>query len=199
MTNASRTGGTGPTGLIGLLVRLHDGVFSGLERTLSGWFTGVAARFAFASVLLLYYLNSAWGKFGDGVFGFLSPSSGAYVSILPKVMEANGYDESALAWYYDVIVYLGTWTEIVLPILILVGLFTRLAALGMIFFVIVQSYVDIVGHGIDAKSIGSMFDRLPDAVIWDQRLLWVFVLAVIVVHGAGRLSLDHLLARARQP
>lgn len=196
MTNVSRTGGTG---LIGLLVRLHDGIFSGLERALSGWFTGFAARFAFASVLLLYYLNSAWGKFGEGVFGFLSPSSGAYVSILPKVMEANGYDESALAWHYDVIVYLGTWTEIVLPILILVGLFTRLAALGMIFFVIVQSYVDIVGHGIDAKSIGSMFDRLPDAVIWDQRLLWVFVLVVIVVHGAGRLSLDHLLARARQP
>jgi putative oxidoreductase len=187
-----------PAGPLGAVIRLHDTVFSGLQAALAGWFTGLAARVVFASVLLLYYLNSSWGKFSDGVFGFLSPSSGAYVSILPKVMEANGYDENALAWPYDVIVYLGTWTEFVLPLLIVVGLFSRLAALGMIFFVIVQSYVDVTQHGLDAKSVGAMFDRMPDAIIWDQRLLWVFVLVVIVVHGAGRLSLDHLLARPRR-
>lgn len=187
-----------PVGPLGAAMRLHGTFFSGLQAALAGWFTGLAARVVFASVLLLYYLNSSWAKFSDGIFGFLSPSSGAYVSILPKVMEARGYDETALAWPYDVIVYLGTWTEFVLPLLIVVGLFSRLAALGMIFFVIVQSYVDVTQHGLDARSVGAMFDRMPDAIIWDQRLLWVFVLAIIVVHGAGRLSLDHLFTRHRE-
>jgi len=183
-------------GLIGMVVRLHHTVFSAIERATAGWFTGFAARFAFASVLLFYYLNSGWQKLGDGVFGFLSPSLGAYASILPPIMEQYGFDVAAIPFFpWHVIVLLGTWAELLLPIMIVIGLFSRIAALGMIVFVAVQSYVDINFHGLEGKFIGSMFDRLPDAVIFDQRLMWVFILALIVVKGPGKLSIDHLLAK----
>ena len=38
---------------------------------------------------------------------------------------------------------------------------------------------------VDAGTIGALFDRFPDSVILDQRLLWIFPLAYLVVKGAG--------------
>jgi putative oxidoreductase len=181
---------------LGAIVRLHNTVFSRLQRLLAGWFNGFAARFAFASLLLFYYLNSGWNKLGDGLFGFLHPSTGAYASILPPVFEQYGYSEAALPFFpWHVIVLVGTWSEILLPLLVVVGLFGRVAALGMIAFIVVQSYVDVTYLGLEGKFIGSMFDRFPDAVIFDQRMLWIFVLLMIVVNGPGKLSLDYLLGR----
>jgi putative oxidoreductase len=57
---------------------------------------------------------------------------------------------------------LGTWTEFLLPILLLIGLFTRLAALGMAGFVVVQTWVDVMGHG---AALGSLFDRHANGLI----------------------------------
>ncbi|MEM9999358.1 MAG: DoxX family protein [Pseudomonadota bacterium] len=185
-----------PTGPIGAIVNLHNLVFGALSKAGQSWLTGLSARFAFASVLLLYYMNSGWQKLGDGIFGFLNPSIGAYASILPSVMEQYGFDPSAIPFFpFGMIVYAGTWTELLLPILIVVGLFSRLAALGMIFFVMVQTYVDVNFHGLEDRFIGSMFDRFQDAIVWDQRFLWVFVLAIIVINGPGKLSLDYWLGR----
>lgn len=178
------------------IVRLHDRFFSRLQELTAGWFNGFAARFAFASLLLVYYLNSGWNKLGDGLFGFLSPSSSAFITILPPVMEQYGYDVSAIPFFpWHVIVLVGTWSELLLPILLVIGLFSRIAAIGMIVFVVVQSYVDVAYLGLEPKYIGAMFDRFPDAIIFDQRMLWIFVLLMIVVNGPGKLSLDHLLAR----
>ena len=147
-------------------------------------------------MLFWYYFHSGTQKLGDGIFGFLNPTLGAYASILPQQFEAAGYDPAAIAFFpWYLIVVAGTWGEIILPLLIVIGLFSRIAALGMIVVVFVQSYVDIVGHGLDEPSIGAMFDRLPGAIIYDQRLLWVTILALIVVHGPGKLSIDHLLKR----
>ncbi len=92
------------------------------------------------------------------------------------------------------LVLLGSWAEMILPLLILLGLFTRGAALGMVGFIIVQSLTDIFGHGADAATIGGWFDRASDALILDQRLLWVFLLLVLVVQGGGRYALDHWLS-----
>ena len=88
-----------------------------------------------------------------------------------------------------------------LPTLIVLGLFTRIAALGMIGFTIVQSFVDIAYHGVDMTTVGAWFDRFSDAAILDQRALWIFLLLYLVAHGPGRCSLDALLAarRDRQP
>jgi putative oxidoreductase len=181
--------------MIGLLVNVYNGMFSALQRWTEDWLPGLAARFVFASVLLFYFLNSVATKVGSGLGAFV-PTTNAYAQILPKVMEQVGYDASKVAVFpYGIIVYAGTYAEFALPLLIVAGLFTRAASLGMLCFIAVMSYVDIFQHGVDAKTIGALFDRVPDQAIADQRLLWAFPLLYLVVRGAGAISLDALLAR----
>ncbi|MEM7378642.1 MAG: DoxX family protein [Pseudomonadota bacterium] len=178
------------------LVSLHNAVFNAIQTHLAGWLPGLMARFTFAAVLMVYYLNSATTKVGEGLAGFFSVQDGAYFQMLPKVVELYDYDASQIPVVpYQLIVYAGTYAEFILPVLIVVGLFTRLAAVGMIGFVFVQSIVDITGHHADAETIGAWFDRFSDATILDQRAMWVFLLLYLVVYGAGKLSLDHLLGR----
>jgi putative oxidoreductase len=178
------------------LTALHGRLFGLVEARLDGWFLGLLARLVFAAVLLVYYLNSAATKVGDGIAGFFSIGDNAYFQILPSVVEAYGYDASQVPFFpYTLIVVAGTYAEFVLPIFIVLGLFTRLAALAMIGFIVVQSCVDIAFHGADAAPIGAWFDQLSNAAILDQRALWVFLLMTLVVKGAGAFSLDALLAR----
>lgn len=180
------------------VTRLYQSFFQWIQESLQDWFPGLLARLTFASVLLLYFLNSAKTKVGDGLSGFLQVQDNAYFQILPKVVEQFGYDASQVpAFPYQWIVYAGTYSEFILPVLIVAGLFTRVAAIGMVIFVLVQSYVDITAHGADEKTIGSFFDRLPDATIADQRALWIFLLIYLAIYGAGKLSLDYLFAGRR--
>ncbi len=141
----------------------------------------------------MYFFNSAKTKVGDGLEGFLTIQDGAFAQILPNVMEKYTYDVSAVPFIpYHLIVYAGAYAEFILPVLIVLGLFTRIAAVGMIGFVIVQSIVDITGHFADAETIGAWFDRIPDSAILDQRALWLFLLFYLFIYGAGKISLDHL-------
>ena len=180
------------------ITNLHDGVFGGVQHALEDWFLGLFARVVFAAVLFVYFFNSAMTKIGEGTLGFLTVTDNAYFQILPTVVEHYGFDASQIPFFpYGLIVLAGTYAEIILPVLIVIGLFTRIAALGMIGFVTVQSYVDIAFHGVDDKTIGAWFDRLSDAVILDQRALWVFLFVYLVIRGAGAISLDHLLAGRR--
>lgn len=153
------------------------------------------ARFVFAAVLFRYFWASALTKVGDGFFGIFSPSVGAYAQIFPKAMEAAGYNTSQLGFFHWAVVTGGTIAEFVLPILIVIGLFSRLAALGMIGFVIVQSLTDLFGHGgiEHAATLGALFDRLPDGVILDQRAYWTLGLLILVFLGGGWLSVDRAL------
>lgn len=157
------------------------------------------ARGVFAATLLVYFWASGLTKLGDGLLGLFQPSTGAYAQIFPKQMEAVVYDVSQLSAYHWLVVTLGTWAEFILPLLIVVGLFTRLAALGMIGFVVVQSLTDLYGHGgiAHAETLGAWFDRIPDAPILDQRAFWMLVLVTLVIKGAGALSLDRLLSARR--
>jgi putative oxidoreductase len=159
------------------------------------WLLPLLARFTFAATLAGYFWSSALTKLGDGLFGFLSPSLGAYAQIFPRAMEAAGYDASQLGLFHWAVVTAGTLAEFILPALIILGLATRLAGLGMIGFVLVQSLTDIIGHGADASAIGAWFDRVPDSHILDQRLFWIVLFVTLIVKGAGPLSLDRLIAR----
>lgn len=182
--------------LVERLRAAHRRAFAALESALDGWFLGLLARFVFAAVLLLYFLNSARTKVGDGLLGFFDVADNAYYQIVLPAVEAAGGDVSQVALVpWGLIVWAGTYAEFALPLLIVAGLFTRLAALGMIVFVIVQSYVDIAVHNVDAQTVGAWFDRFPAAPVADQRLLWGFLLIFLVVRGAGRVSLDAALAR----
>lgn len=183
-------------GIVSAVRRAHDGVFLRLQALVEDWLPGLAARFVFASVLLLYFLNSARTKVGDGMSGFFSVSDSAYYQIALPAVEAAGGDVAQVPFLpWGLMVWSGTYAEFILPVLIVLGLFTRLAALGMIVFIAVQTLVDVTVHNVGAETIGAMFDRFPDAVIADQRLLWLFPLIYLVVRGAGAVSLDALAAR----
>ena len=155
------------------------------------------ARLTFAGVLLLYFWTSALTKIGHGPLGFLHPSDGAYLQIFPRLVDSLGYDFSKLSWFNWAIVVAGMLAEFALPLLIVAGLFTRLASLGMIGFIAVQSLTDIFGHGIAGADIGRWFDAESGSLIFDQRGLWVFVLASLFFSGAGPVSLDRVLAGNR--
>ena len=175
------------------LVSLHNAVFGALEAA-APFLIPTLARIVFVGTLFVYYWNSALTKFGDGILGLFRPSDGAYIQVFPKAVEAAGYDFSQLTFFHSIVVFAGMWAEIILPILIVIGLLTRLASLGMIGFIFVQSIVDINGHGLGAGDIGSWFDGMPSALIVDQRAFWVFLLIVLVLRGAGPLSIDKLLS-----
>ncbi|MCV0425817.1 MAG: DoxX family protein [Roseibium sp.] len=180
--------------LIGFFVRLYTMVFGAIERITNGWFLGLAARFIFAAVLLQFFLNSAMTKIGGSIMNIFTPTAGAYAQMFPKLMEQVSYDTSQIAFFpIGLLVLLGTWGEFALPVMVVVGLFTRFASLGMIVFIIVMTYVDITGHGADAQTIGALFDAKPYAIISDDRLLWIFLLLVPTLKGPGVVSLDWLL------
>ncbi len=178
------------------LCGLYSGFFAILQKLAGDWFLGLVARLVFSSVLMIYFLNSARTKVGSGFPDMFIPGSGAYAQIVPKVAESVSYDVSQISFIpYGLIVFLGTYAEFALPVLILLGLFTRLSALAMMGFIAVQTFVDIYFHGMAKKTIGLPFDRIQDSVVADQRLLWLFPLIYLVVRGAGALSLDALFYR----
>jgi putative oxidoreductase len=177
------------------LIDLHRQVFSRLERAGDGWLIGLAARLTFLAVLFFYYLNSAGTKVGEGLAGFFMIRDGAYFQILTEQgLMAYDFDTANVPFHLDLVVWLGTYMEFLLPVLVVVGLFTRIAAIGMIVFVLVQSFVDINFHGVGADTAGMLFDRDSASLIYDQRTLWVFLLAMLAIKGAGALSLDRMLA-----
>jgi putative oxidoreductase len=76
--------------------------------------------------------------------------------------------------------YLVTAIELVCPVLLVLGLAARLAALPMLAMALVIQFV--VGAADPAFHL-------------TEHYYWMFLLALIVAKGPGRLSLDHLLAR----
>lgn len=184
--------------IVNLVKGLHDNVFGALESLAGTWFLGLAARLVFSSVLLVFFVNSAMTKLGSGFPDMFIPAVGAYAQILPTIAEAAGYDPKNIGLFpWKLIVLAGTYAEFLLPIMLLIGLFTRFTALSLIGFIVVMSVVDVQFHGLDAKSIGMMFDRVQDGIIADQRLLWIFLLVYLVIRGAGPISVDALITRAR--
>jgi putative oxidoreductase len=74
----------------------------------------------------------------------------------------------------DIAVYLATYTEHLLPILLVLGLFTRAAALGLLGMTLV---IEVFVY--------------PDA--WPTHLSWAAILLPLIVYGAGAISLDRRL------
>lgn len=174
------------------LISVYFRLANGLDRAAPSLLP-LVARLVFAGVLLIYFWASGLTKLGSGLFGFLMPSDGAYIQIFPRAAESFGYDFSQFGAYHWAVVTAGTLAEFILPLLLLLGLFTRLAALGMIGFIAVQTATDVIGHGVAGDDLGAWFDRTADALILDQRSLWVFLLLVPLLMGGGRFALDRLV------
>jgi len=93
--------------------------------------------------------------------------------------------------------FLATWGELVFAILLLLGLFTRFAAISLIVVTVVAtaavhwpaewgSLAELWnGYVITSKGAGNF--KLP--------LLFVVMLLPLVFHGGGKISLDYLLVR----
>lgn len=171
--------------MIRTLFQLPDRALSWLEPFSTPVLTTLA-RFIFAAVLFMYFWNSGFTKIPDGISNLFSPSFNAFAQIFPKGAEAAGYDITQATAFQKAVILAGTWSEFILPLLIVIGLFTRAAAFGMIGFVVVQSLTDIYGHG---ASLGAFFDATSDSAL-DQRAFWVFLLLVLVFRGGGPLSMD---------
>ena len=176
------------------IINLYVQAVAALDR-IGLWALPFAARFVFLAVLAPYFWASAVTKFES--FPFVL-SAGAYGQIFPHAFDAVFFDATQLALPYKIIAFFGTWAEIILPLAIILGLFTRGTAVGMIGFIVVQSLTDIWGHGIDAGTIGAWFDRESGALIMDQRALWVVLLMILVLRGAGAISLDHVILNRRK-
>lgn len=166
------------------LISLHNSIFDPLNQK-SQILVPTLARIVFVAVLFFYYWNSALLKIDGSVF---SPSAGAFGQIFPKAAEAVLYDVSQMNVFQRLIIFAGTVAEFVFPVLIVIGLLTRLSALAMIGFVVVQTLVDVAGHGV---KLGGFFDSAQTLV--DQRAFWVFLLLVLVIQGAGPVSIDRVL------
>lgn len=81
---------------------------------------------------------------------------------------------------HDIAAVMATVGEHVFSILLVIGLFTRLSALGLFgMTMVIQFFV------------------FPDAW-WPVHIVWVSMQAILLVRGPGIFSLDHLAARGRR-
>ncbi|WP_412555011.1 DoxX family protein [Shimia sp. MIT1388] len=167
------------------LIALYQDLIDRLDRL--DWLVPTLARLTFLMVLFFYFWNSAMLKIDGSIF---SPSAGAFGQIFPKAAEAVVWDVTQMTVFQRLVILAGTIAEFVLPVLIILGLLTRLAAIGMIGFVAVQTIVDVTGHGV---ALGSLFDSAQALI--DQRMMWVFLFAVLVLKGAGPISIDAIFKR----
>lgn len=81
----------------------------------------------------------------------------------------------------------GTFGELFFPVLVVIGLFGRVGALGLfaVNLMAVVSYWHVLGgEGFEAAR--------------GQHLLWGFMLGVLMIFGVGRFSIDALVRRDRK-
>lgn len=164
------------------LIQLYNSVFG---RFGSDAVVTTLARAVFLAVLAVYYLNAA-GMKTEG--GFFTPSAGGFAQIFPMAADAALYDVGQMTAFQRLVVIAGMLAEYILPVLLVLGLFTRAAALGAIGLVAVQTLVDVTGHG---APLGQLFDT--SIGLLDERVMWVFLLLVLVLRGAGPISADRAL------
>ncbi|CAO3433508.1 DoxX family protein [Azospirillum endophyticum] len=78
----------------------------------------------------------------------------------------------------DLAALLGTTFELGMPILLVAGLMTRVAALPLLGMSLIIQFV--------LGAANPAYDSI-------EHFYWMFLLLAIIVHGPGRLSLDHII------
>ncbi len=74
---------------------------------------------------------------------------------------------------------MATAAELILPILLVFGLFSRFAAIGLLIMTLTIQYIVPAEYGLANV----------------QHYFWMFLLASIALKGAGALSIDHFLVK----
>lgn len=135
-----------------------DSLRGALSRLIPEWLLLVLARLGIAGVF--------WLSGRSKVEGFLTLRDSTYV------LFADEYQVPLLP--SDVAANLATYAEHLFPILLVLGLLTRLSAAALL-----------------AMTLVIQFFVYPDA--WPTHLTWAALLLLLVARGGGALSLDNLL------
>jgi len=144
------------------LVNLHAGIGRALDHLRPLLLAGTRLWVSWQ------FLKSGWLKISSWDVTLELFSSEYHVPLLPPALAA----------------VVGTFGELFFPLLLVVGLFSRLGALGLfaVNAMAVISYWHVLGsEGFEAALA--------------QHVLWGFMLAVIATVGAGGISLDSLLEK----
>tara|TARA_R110002124_G_scaffold68391_1_gene185111 strand:- start:152 stop:610 length:459 start_codon:yes stop_codon:yes gene_type:complete len=129
---------------------------------------GVALLFTRIALAGIFW-RSARTKVEDGSFLTIKDTTFFQFSDAPfnQVPILNG----------DLGAYVTTYTEHLLPILLLLGLATRIGALGVLgMTLVIQTFV---------------FPEM--AVWWQTHILWIAMALILIVRGGGIFSLDRLI------
>ncbi len=144
---------------------------------------------------LEYYLGSLFLLFARVYVGFEFFQSG-YSKITnwdsTLYLFENEYSVPFINW--QLAAYLGTAAEIVLPILLIIGLATRLMATGLFVFNIIAviSYPILIEKGFVLFQPVLVDGRLYGAI---DHQIWGILLLTIVLFGAGKIALDTLICK----
>jgi putative oxidoreductase len=132
-----------------------------LQRLLPDWFLLLVARVGIASIFFLSGRTKVEG----------------ILSITPSTIYLFEEEYRVPLLTPDVAAHLATYAEHVFPILLVLGLFTRLSALALLgMTLVIQCFV------------------YPAA--WPTHLSWAAILLPLIARGAGSISLDRLLFTA---
>lgn len=154
-TTADRYEPTAPTSGVAQLVTKITGVFERVPNSV----IQLSARLAIAPVF--------WLSGQTKVDGW---------SIKDSTFDLFRYEYAVPVIPPELAAYMATTMEHALPVLLVVGLATRFAALGLLgMTMVIQLFV------------------YPEA--WTVHVLWAALLLLIVARGAGVVSLDHLIGR----
>jgi putative oxidoreductase len=119
----------------------------------------------------------------DGFFRSGLTKLGSWDSELPflssgaQYLFENEYQVPLIPW--ELAAYLGTATELILPVFLILGLATRLMAVKLFVF----NVVAVVSYPVIWQ--GGYYDHK----------LWGVMLLVIVIYGQGRVSLDNIICK----
>ncbi|MDT0593570.1 DoxX family protein [Glaciecola petra] len=109
----------------------------------------------------------------------------AWVFFKSGLTKLNDWESTLLLFEYEYAVpvldftsaaYLATFGELVLPVLLALGLFTRKAAIGLF----IVNYVAVIS-----------LEDIP-AAAYNLHVIWGLMLLAVVIWGAEKLSLDQL-------
>jgi len=151
----ANTQDTTPGGIAGLV--------AAVTRPLDNW-GGPAAVLFLRIVIFLTFWRAGMTKLADWDNTLLLFEYEYMVPILPVAVAA----------------FLGTFFELVMSALILVGAFTRLAAIPLLVMSLVIQFV------LGARA--AAYDNF-------EHFFWMAILCYLIARGAGALSLDHLAAK----
>lgn len=129
------------------------------------------------AIMLLFFRISLAGIFWRS--GRTKVDEGSWLSVSDTAIFLFEEEYKGVPLPPEFAAYMATYAEHLFPILLVIGLFTRLSALALLgMTMVIQIFV------------------YPEAW-WSVHMIWVALALVLILRGGGSLSLDQLLTRKK--